>query len=117
MTMAQSGQQFTFPPLHGFAPFFTLQRNAQTLDSQLKAWTKLVIDYCQVYRVFILDVDGAWIQSTGDVGRRLFRNESIDRELSAEAQRQVFKALVDQGTYTKETVRCVISVHSSNRFG
>lgn len=92
---ASSSSGFAFPPMHSFAPFFTLQRNEQTRTSQLAAWTRLVLDYCQAHRVFALDVDGAWERTTGAGG--LFRNDKLQRSLEAEAQRVVLGALVDQG--------------------
>ncbi|MCO5585267.1 hypothetical protein L7F22_039200 [Adiantum nelumboides] len=88
--------QFTYPPLYNFPPFFTLQRNAQTLASQLNTWTKFVLNFCQFNRIFILDVEGAWERSTGAGG--LFRNSTIQRELNSDSIRQIFKALVDQGS-------------------
>lgn len=95
-TMASGGPApFAFPPLHNFAPFFTLQRNTQTRESQLAAWTRLVLDYCQAQRIFVLDIEGAWERTTGAGG--LFRNKALDRSLSADAQRTVFGALVEQG--------------------
>lgn len=89
-----SSASFAFPPLHNFAPFFTLQRNEQTLASQLATWTRLVLDYCQANRIFVLDVEGAWERTTGAGG--LFSNEKLQRSLNAEGQRIVLSALVEQ---------------------
>ncbi|PWN33478.1 ESCRT-II complex, vps25 subunit [Meira miltonrushii] len=89
---------FAYPPLYNFPPFFTLQRNAQTLASQLTTWTRFVLDFCQHNRIFTLDVEGAWERTTGAGG--LFRNAAIQRELNSDSIRQVFKALVDQGSAT-----------------
>lgn len=101
-----AASSFSFPQLYNFPPFFTLQRNPQTLASQLASWTRLVLDYCQHHRLFSLDVQGSWERTTGAGG--LFRNETIERELGADAIRHVFKALVEQGGYLDRSVMEVI---------
>lgn len=93
MTGPQS--TYEYPPIYHFAPFFTLQRNPATFSSQIKLWTRFVLDYCQFHRIFVLNLEGAWEKSGGAGG--LFRNDLIKRELSLDAQREVLKALVDEG--------------------
>lgn len=95
-TTHSQSSTFTYPPLYNFPPFFTLQRNAQTLATQLNTWTRFVLDFCQHNRIFVLDVEGAWERTTGAGG--LFRNSTIQRELNSDSIRQIFKALVDQGS-------------------
>jgi ESCRT-II complex subunit VPS25 len=85
---------YDYPPIYNFAPFFTLQRNPATLSSQLKLWTRFVLDYCQHHRIFVLNLDGAW-EKSGAGG--LFRNETIKRELDKDARTEVLKALVEEG--------------------
>jgi ESCRT-II complex subunit VPS25 len=82
--------------MHSFPPFYTLQRNATTLASQLMTWSKLIMSYCQHYRIFILDVEGAW-QRRQATGAELFGNKRIDRHLNEEAIRTVFKTMVERG--------------------
>lgn len=90
---AQRGQ-YEYPPIYHFAPFFTLQRNPATYTSQLKLWTRFVIDYCQFHRIFALNAEGAW--ESGGAGSP-FRNDTIKRELNTDARREVLKALVEEG--------------------
>lgn len=92
MTTLQA--KYDFPPIYNFAPFFTLQRNPSTYSSQLKLWTRLVLDFCQHHRVFSLDLDNAW-EKSGAGG--LFRNETIKRELNLQSRREIFKTLVEEG--------------------
>lgn len=101
-SQAKPNDSFSYPHLYNFPPFFTLQRNAQTLASQLTTWTKFVLDFCQYHRIFVLDVEGAWERSTGAGG--LFKNSTIQRELHSDSIKQVFKALVDQGNATWDPV-------------
>ena len=92
--MAAPQAKYDFPPIYNFAPFFTLQRNPATYSSQLKLWTRLVLDYCQFHRIFAINLEGAWERS-GAGG--LFRNETIKRELNLAARKDVLKALVEEG--------------------
>lgn len=94
MTANAKQGPYVYPPIYHFPPFFTLQRNPSTYSSQLKLWTRFILDYCQFYRIFSLDVEGTW-EKAGAGG--LFRNETIKRELSLDAKREVLKALVEEG--------------------
>lgn len=98
MTKTTAVSSFPYPPLYNFPPFFTLQRNAQTLASQLTTWTKFVLDFCQFHKIFILDIEGGWERTTGAGG--LFKNSTIQRELNQDSIRQIFVTLVEQGSAT-----------------
>jgi ESCRT-II complex subunit VPS25 len=93
-------KQYAYPPIYNFPPFFTLQRNPSTYTSQLKLWTKLVLDYCQYHRVFSLNIDALALDRTG-AADELFKNGRIKRELSADGKREVLKALVEEGERRK----------------
>lgn len=91
---APSSPAYLFPPIYSFAPFFTLQRNDQTLASQLQLWTRFVVDYCAAKRLFVLDADAADGSSDGG---EIFSNSAIGRGLDRAARRRVLKHLVDEG--------------------
>lgn len=88
MAAATSGETFAFPPIHEFAPFYTLQPNSQTAETQVDMWARLVLSFCAAHRRFQLDVRG-----DGD----LFSNRTIDRALAPETIRIIFARLVDWG--------------------
>ncbi|WFD34782.1 hypothetical protein MCUN1_001626 [Malassezia cuniculi] len=83
---------FEFPPLHSFAPFYTLQPNIQTAQTQIEHWGQLVLSYCAVHRRFTIDAYGEFEQ----VGP-LFRNEALDRAASPELIRLILAHLVSKG--------------------
>ncbi|KDN40780.1 ESCRT-II complex, vps25 subunit [Tilletiaria anomala UBC 951] len=86
-------EDFTFPSLYAFPPFFTPQPNPQTLESQETAWSKLILDYCQAKRRFSLDA-----ASEEDLNSELFYNREIDRRISALFVKALLARLVRQGS-------------------
>lgn len=78
---------FKYPKIHSFPPFYTKQRNATILETQLAEWCQLILQYCQYHRIYRLGVsDGA--------GSGLFANEAIDRRCLAEFRRDILNHLV-----------------------
>ena len=83
---------YSFPEVHAFAPFYTLQPNAQTMALQVDLWMRLILSYCAAHRRFQLDVDGEW-ERTSD----LFCHRELDRALSPDTIRLIFAYMVDKG--------------------
>lgn len=83
---------FAFPPLHGFAPFYTLQPNPQTAQTQIEQWGQLVLSFCAAHRRFIIDAFGEYEQAGP-----LFRNTDLDRAASPELIRLILAYLVSHG--------------------
>ncbi|KAL3123026.1 hypothetical protein niasHT_001226 [Heterodera trifolii] len=77
---------FQWPWHFDFPPFFTIQPNLSTRDKQLKAWGRLVLDYCQANRIYTTDLDEI---SKSD----LFNNRRLNRHLDLSGIRAVFEFL------------------------
>ncbi|KAI6178051.1 ESCRT-II complex subunit VPS25 [Aphelenchoides besseyi] len=71
---------------YDFPPFFTLQPNLSTREKQLEAWGRLVIDYCQFHKIFIVDLN-EYLRS------ELFYNQKLNRKLDEKAIKEVFEFL------------------------
>jgi len=98
---------------HSFPPFYTLQPNHETRRKQLEAWRTIVLDYCQKRGLTSLDLTEAG--STD-----LFNNTTIQRRLSDEALRAVFKELEEKGNVEwtdKAHTRCNIYWRSPDEWG
>lgn len=65
---------------------FSLQTTLITREKQLEAWCQLVIDYCQYYKIYTIDI--ADIANT-----ELFVNTTLNRKLSTDGIRAVFDCL------------------------
>uniref|UniRef100_A0A915HF46 Vacuolar protein-sorting-associated protein 25 n=1 Tax=Romanomermis culicivorax TaxID=13658 RepID=A0A915HF46_ROMCU len=78
--------EFEFPWQYQFPPFFTLQPNANTRQKQLECWSSFILEYCQVFKIYELDMLEAQ-QSP------IFSNDSINRKLSKEGIDAVFAYL------------------------
>ncbi|KAI9827565.1 MAG: hypothetical protein M1832_004915 [Thelocarpon impressellum] len=70
-------ETFPFPRIHSFPPFYTLQPNSSTLQSQFSSWSSLIRAYCRHHRLFRLNVSVAleW---------DLFHNRGLRKRLRAE---------------------------------
>lgn len=89
---AQAHGAYTFPDVHAFAPFYTLQPNPQTAATQVDLWARLILAYCAAHHRFELDVSGVW-ERTSD----LFCERQLDRALSRDMLRVIFAYMVDKG--------------------
>jgi ESCRT-II complex subunit VPS25 len=108
--MTEKGE---FPWQHNFPPFYTLQPNLESRKKQLEAWRTIVLDYCQRRSLTSLDLREA-AQS------ELFNNTSIQRRLTDEALRAVFKELEAKGNLEwndKAQTRCNIYWRSPGEWG
>jgi ESCRT-II complex subunit VPS25 len=79
-----------WPWEYSFPPFFTLQPHTPSRQKQIQSWKHLVISYCQVNTVSVLDLAEA-----GDLP--LFHNQTIDRRLGIQEIREVCESLESSG--------------------
>ncbi|GMF98714.1 hypothetical protein BVG19_g5218 [[Candida] boidinii] len=54
----KSTKKFEFPSIYNFPPFFTKQPNLQTWESQLSHWIRLILKYCEFYKIYAINLDG-----------------------------------------------------------
>ena len=96
-----------------FPPFYTLQPNLETRKKQLEAWRTIVLDYCQKKGLTSWDLTEA-------ANSELFNNSAIQRRLSNEALKAVFKELEENGNLEwtdKACMRCNIYWRSPDEWG
>ncbi|CAN6674435.1 vacuolar protein-sorting-associated protein 25 [Trichomonascus vanleenenianus] len=93
-------EQFKFPSIYHFAPFFTQQPNERTWHAQLGHWDSLVLEYCAHYRIWTLDLGRTVAESglhSGAVDGELFNNGAINRGLKPDTLRSVLEYMASQG--------------------
>lgn len=66
--------EIDWPWQYSFPPFFTLQPHLETRTKQITAWINLILEYCKLAKLCIIDVREA-------VTLPLFNNTAIDRKL------------------------------------
>lgn len=79
-----------WPWQYNFPPFFTLQPNEDTKKKQLDAWSDLILNYCKLKRIFLLDI-------AENQNSELFSNKKIDRKCSPELINSIIDYLVRSG--------------------
>ncbi|KAH3675995.1 hypothetical protein WICMUC_002291 [Wickerhamomyces mucosus] len=124
--MTNIQQQFKFPSIYNFPPFFTRQPNEQTWLAQRQKWIQLILDYSRFNRVWILS-DRGKILSQGNVdeddeqaysklnelniqsdddddddddNRGIFVNSRVDRSLDVSTINEIFKEMSEKGDAT-----------------
>ncbi|KAK1921761.1 ESCRT-II complex subunit-domain-containing protein [Papiliotrema laurentii] len=88
----QGSTGFIFPAIWSFPPFFTLQPNPSTMAHQVELWSKLVLDWARVNRVFMVHCEAG-----GDDTPEVFHNKAIRRRLMPNGVRSVIGSLVKDG--------------------
>ncbi|XP_002733784.2 vacuolar protein-sorting-associated protein 25-like [Saccoglossus kowalevskii] len=104
---------FEWPWQYNFPPFFTLQPNLETRQTQLEAWCSLVLSYHKHYKIFSLDVTE--VQSSP-----LFSNSKINRKLPLDALYIVLEELRKKGNLEwldKNRKRCLIMWRTPEEWG
>jgi len=81
-----------WPWQYSFPPFFSLQPHQATRAKQIEAWRHLVLNYCQVNTVSVLDLASA-------PELPLFYNSSISRRLSVDAIKEILEDLMGRGNF------------------
>ena len=79
---AVSTGQFSFPPIHSYPPFYSLQVNTSTLQSQLSTWSTIIRDYCRHQRLFRLSL-------SDQLDSALFYNRPLGKRLKEDDARRV----------------------------
>ncbi len=79
-----SPSTYTFPPIHGFPPFYTLQPNTTTLQSQLSTWSTTIRSYCRHHRLFRLSL-------SDQLDSPLFFNRKLGKRLKEDDVRKVLE--------------------------
>lgn len=75
---------------YNFPPFFTIQPNEDTRRLQLEAWNEIVLDHCRRHRIFVLNTSEVLQVAP-------FKNDSINRRLSAQALETILKYMASKG--------------------
>jgi ESCRT-II complex subunit VPS25 len=88
--MASSTTAFSYPPFHSLPPFFTLQRVLETREKQVKLWGDLIVQYCEHYNIYTLNVDEV-------LNSPLFNNTNIQRRIQKDCAFYFFNEMVKQG--------------------
>ncbi|KND00458.1 ESCRT-II subunit protein VPS25 [Spizellomyces punctatus DAOM BR117] len=107
-----SRSSYTFPSIHDFPPFYTLQPTAATQQKQIQLWCDILLAYCAATRTFSIDlgeIKGAGAKPKG--AAEVFVNERLRRSLNREGIQTIIDALVNQGHAEWESSakeRCIV---------
>ncbi|ODQ64954.1 ESCRT-II complex, vps25 subunit [Nadsonia fulvescens var. elongata DSM 6958] len=89
MAEAINPEEYQFPSIYNFPPFFTRQINQQVWNSQLGSWADLITSYCRHHRIWRLDATNDY---TG-----LFENKLLKRKVRPDTIRDILDHLVASG--------------------
>ena len=81
-----SATTFRYPAHYFFPPFYTLQPNLTTRNSQFLSWSYLLLSYCAGHRLFRITPS-----------HPLFTNVTLNRRLAAEDAKEVLKWMAERG--------------------
>ncbi|KNC79213.1 hypothetical protein SARC_08382 [Sphaeroforma arctica JP610] len=85
-----SANDFEWPDMYNFPPFFTLQRTEKTQERQLEQWSELIKAYYKHTIAYELTITEA-------AGSELFRNAEINRRASDELIQKIISTLEKSG--------------------
>ncbi|KAH3665957.1 hypothetical protein OGAPHI_004146 [Ogataea philodendri] len=105
---------YKFPSIYDFPPFFTKQIHQQTLDTQKSHWSRLILEYCQFNKIWILSLNGEPMDSAPehqdsdddnddddddtDIPQySLFTNSKIDRSLRSDFILEIYTDMISKG--------------------
>ncbi|RLV91682.1 Vacuolar protein-sorting-associated protein 25 [Spathaspora sp. JA1] len=90
---------FEFPKIHSFPPLYTKQPNTTILSHQLEAWTTIILEYCQHYRITRISKDG--IAKHSQISQldlnslpSIFSNTAINRTVNSEFKTLIINSLI-----------------------
>ncbi|KAI9096975.1 ESCRT-II complex subunit-domain-containing protein [Phlyctochytrium arcticum] len=113
--MATKPTGYTFPSIHDFPPFFTIQPTQSTRQKQIQLWCEIILGYCAATGHVHLDLGEVQTARGSDKSNvplaRVFLNPRIQRNLSQEGIRTVVEELAKQGHAEWESPaknRCLI---------
>ena len=104
---------FDWPWQYDFAPFFTLQCNADTKAKQMETWCTLVLSYHRHFKVFRLRLADAATSP-------LFHNKAINRKLPKEGIVEILETLKEKGNIEwedKTKASCLVFWKSPQEWG
>lgn len=81
---------FEWPWQYNFPPFFTIQPNLETRKAQMAAWRTLFLNYCNDKKIYSIEVKQI-------INEPIFKNQSINRQLSNEAIQTVLEDVHQHG--------------------
>lgn len=90
MALINSQTPFSFPPVHAFPPFYTLQPNTTTLHSQQRQWSSLILSYCRHHRISKLSLPEA-------IETDLFYNKRVGKRLGIGDAREMVEGMRREG--------------------
>lgn len=88
----QTENNFNYPTIYNFPPFFTRQRHEGTWIKQCEQWSLLILDYFQAMRRFEIDLSNSEIYQKAP-----FYNSTIQRALSKETLQAIVKYMIAKG--------------------
>lgn len=94
--MESGSEEFKFPDIYNFPPFYTKQINEATFQSQLLQWKKIITGYCKHFKIFVIDVDNNITNGDKSQKKFIFENDAINRKASDELVADILKYLVDE---------------------
>jgi ESCRT-II complex subunit VPS25 len=140
--MSTAAAAFSFPPLYSFKPFFTVQPTDATWAKQKQVWLDLIRSYCAHHKLYRISLAAtSSIPTTAGVTATpaaaaapsaasstsllrdshlvlsLFRNASLDRQLSPDAVRRLLDALQEDGwgVWTEQPRKDVFIISPEHR--
>ncbi|EGW31052.1 uncharacterized protein SPAPADRAFT_156678 [Spathaspora passalidarum NRRL Y-27907] len=90
--------QFQFPKIHSFPPLYTKQPNTTILTQQLEAWTAIILEYCEYYKITRISKDGipkhSQLEIDLDSLPPIFSNTAINRSVNSEFKTLIINSLI-----------------------
>lgn len=112
--------KYEFPRIYDFPPFFTIQPNSNTYQSQLEQWKDIILTYCKTNKISALSMSGKPLDSEDDESEEfmsldddlegvvpmnrnnknedfsIFRNDKIKRYASNEFILKIYEYLIEE---------------------
>ncbi|CAG8731657.1 9491_t:CDS:2 [Dentiscutata erythropus] len=82
---------FNFPSIHNFPPFYTLQTQPTTRQTQITLWSEIILAYFMHHKLYRLELSES-------LNGELFNNKGINKRLKLGTLQCIIDAMVKQGT-------------------
>ncbi|CUS24785.1 LAQU0S19e01574g1_1 [Lachancea quebecensis] len=82
------------PPIYNFPPLYTCQPNVLIREQQLSTWCDLILDFAKTNSVWCMSQEGTVVKDSESSGQSIFRNESIQRSVTAPFRDQIWNKMV-----------------------
>lgn len=83
-------EEYKFPSIYSFPPFYTKQPNQETFASQKQQWQNFILSYCKHHKLYKIPLT----QET--LATPLFRNETINRTVKMDLLKEVMDDMTAQ---------------------